>query len=237
MVDTALKARILARVESTPSLTRSQAWRRKLGLSALALLASATLLLLSALPALGGAGWTGPRWASALALPPVLLALQQAWARGASMRARSSLRYGLAVLATPYVLMGLSLLGEGGSEVAPPGPRGLLRCAVALFLAGLLPLFAVAWLRRDAEPERAGAMGAALGVALGAAAWVVHSTACSSAEPLSLLFGHVLPLLLLGATGEVLGARWMTLRSEHGSWEPSPPAPRPRWNRSPPPPA
>jgi hypothetical protein len=91
-----------------------------------------------------------------------------------------------------------------GMMVDWPGRPGL-RCFFLTMGLGLGPLASLAVLYRNSEPLRPGFVGAAMGVAIGAAAWVLLELWCPVAYPRHLLVGHVAPTLLLAMIGAVLG--------------------------------
>ncbi len=85
-----------------------------------------------------------------------------------------------------------------------------LRCLALSTLVGLGPLAAFLAMRRH-DFVHAGLNGAAMGVAAGACAWVAVDLWCPVAYVPHLLLGHVLPLVLLGGIGALIGRSRATL--------------------------
>jgi len=87
-----------------------------------------------------------------------------------------------------------------------------LRCFLLTLAMGLGPLVSLISLHRNSEPVRPGLVGGAMGVAVGAAAWVLLELWCPVAFPRHLLIGHVAPALLLATIGAILGRNMMGMR-------------------------
>ena len=216
------KQRLLAAVRAAPSPTRQSARR-----AALAVLGVAAGLSLAVFLGSGALRRTPrPPLSSLLsslgALPIAMGALVTAGRRGRSMLGRAPPLLWAVLLAVPYLLLGerLGMAALVGAWIpSPPGAAassGLtpsaLDCGLLLLSVALPPLCGLAWLRRDSEPRQPGTVGAALGVAAGAAAWVLLDLRCAGVEPRHLLLGHVLPLLALGLLGEGLGHLLLSVR-------------------------
>ena len=212
------KQQLLAAVRAAPSPTRQSVKRTALavlgataGLSLAVFLGSGVLRrALRPLSVLASIG----------ALPIALGALVTAGRRGRSMLGRAPPALWAVLLAVPYLMAGEklgaaallgswfpSLLAVAAPEATPP-----LDCALLLLAVALPPLSGLVFLRRDSEPRQPGTVGAALGVAAGAAAWVLVDLRCPDLEPRHLLLGHVLPLLALGLLGEGLGHLLLSVR-------------------------
>jgi hypothetical protein len=80
-----------------------------------------------------------------------------------------------------------------------------LRMSLAIALA---PMTAFLALRRGSDPNNPAITGAVMGVSAGACSWVLVDMQCPVGAPMHLLIGHVLPILILGVVGAVLG-RWI----------------------------
>jgi hypothetical protein len=78
---------------------------------------------------------------------------------------------------------------------------------------GAVPLAFLALTRRGEDPRHPGLQGAAMGVAIGACAWVLIDAWCPVAGVFHLLRGHVLPVVLLGALGALVGVKMLAVRA------------------------
>ncbi len=77
---------------------------------------------------------------------------------------------------------------------------------------GVFPLLAMAFVRRNSDPNHPRLTGATLGVAAGACAWVFTDLWCPVAYVPHLLLGHVLPIMILAAAGALLGPWLIAVR-------------------------
>jgi hypothetical protein len=83
-----------------------------------------------------------------------------------------------------------------------------LSCALAAW-----PLAALVLTRKGSDPVHPALTGAAIGSSVGAAVWVLVDLSCPVAYVPHLLFGHVLPLIVITASGAALGSRFIALRA------------------------
>jgi hypothetical protein len=147
------------------------------------------------------------------ALAVAVAALWLALSRGRSMLGRSQrwLLRGSAL--TPIILfvwkVGCSMAFSDAMLTWPD--RSGLRClSLSLFVA-IGPLVSFLALRRSA-PVQPALNGAAMGLSAGACAWVGVDMWCPVASVPHLLFGHVLPLVLLAGAGALLGRAFLSPR-------------------------
>jgi hypothetical protein len=205
-----LKERIQAAVRQSPSRTRADVTREK-WLVALGSLAVALGLYM---------GFDGPRhgegrptWFFASSIATwVVVASASMW--GASGSGRSALgrsRPWLLAIAfgTPALLLGVSLvMAYTHPEVTVLGAEKIgFKCLGLTFAAAACPLIGLAIVRRSSDPVHGRLAGAALGAASGASAGVMVQLWCPVAAPAHVLFGHILPIVVLGVAGAILGKR------------------------------
>ncbi len=142
-----------------------------------------------------------------LAMIVVWLALN----RGHSMLGRTSAFLLSVVIFTPVVLFawryGWSLHFDWTFTWAGRSWWGWKCLSVSLATA-LSPMAAFLTLRQGSDPNHPAATGAAMGVSAGACSWVLVDMRCPVGAPLHLLIGHVLPIVILGIAGAILG-RWL----------------------------
>ena len=204
-----LRAKILEATRKQPSPVRAEAQQRALGWVASALLVPVALFAL-----LGGAE-QGPRPLPLLLLTGLgtfalaAIALWGALGRGGRTLGRPR-AWLLAMALVPCVLLpvcklGFSMLFPNMLQAWPTRPG--LRCFGFSLLLGLVPLLALLFARRGADPVHPRTLGAALGAAGGLWAATLVDLWCPVAFPLHVVLGHVLPALLLAALGAVAGAR------------------------------
>jgi hypothetical protein len=147
--------------------------------------------------------------ALAIAVAALWLAL---W-RGRSMlgRSRSFLLAGSILIPIGLLTWKISSsLAFGDELVQWPGRLGL-KCLSLSLLVAVVPLLSFLAVRRHA-PVHPALNGAAMGFAAGACAWFAVDLWCPVAYVPHLLLGHVLPLLVLGAVGALLGHLLLSLR-------------------------
>jgi hypothetical protein len=216
-----LRAQVLAAVAAEASPTRAAVKRRNSRIGLLgaasgvgAFLLFAALMSHGELVRLGGetahqhlerSPWLVLATAGG-ALGVAVAALWLALGRGRSMLGRpwSWLLYGIIFI--PVALLAWKIgcsMAFGDAMVRWPERLGL-RCLALSTLVGLGPLSAFLAIRRNAFVH-AGLNGAALGVAAGACAWVAVDLWCPVAYVPHLLLGHVLPLVVLGGLGALVG--------------------------------
>ena len=132
--------------------------------------------------------------------------------RGGRMLGRSR-RWLIAVTAiSPLALLGWKIAWSAAFGNLDESPRLGHRCLVMSISMGMVPMLLLALTRRGEDPRHPGLLGAAIGVAVGACAWVLVDLWCPVAGVLHLLRGHVLPVLLLGLVGAVAGKVLLAVR-------------------------
>jgi hypothetical protein len=92
-------------------------------------------------------------------------------------------------------------------------PRLGYRCLAISVTMGALPVLLLALSRRGEDPRHPALTGAALGVAVGACAWVLVDLWCPVAGVRHLLRGHLPPIVALGLLGAVLGKLVIAVRA------------------------
>ncbi len=155
-----------------------------------------------------------------LVIASLLVAGAATWAavgRGRSMLGRPQ-TWLVAVLAlTPIALMAVS---GGLALVWPPAaalPEGQhFRCDIGTLIMSLGPLFAFGAYRRRSDPVSPRLSGAAIAMAAGSWAVVVHYLICPFSSPLHILLGHVAPAIGVALVGSVLMARAVAVRAKTG---------------------
>lgn len=133
--------------------------------------------------------------------------------RGRSMLPRPRWQLALLVALVPAALFAWKVAWSArypAMMVDWPERPGL-RCFLLTLAMGLGPLVSLILLHRNSEPVRPGLAGGAMGVAVGAVAWVFLELWCPVAFPRHLLIGHVAPTLLLAILGGILGRATMGL--------------------------
>jgi hypothetical protein len=211
-----VRTKLLERVRATPRPSRAQFRIRSLLLFALALSLSAGLFY-----------WRGglrqePR-PTALVLETAIGALaiaSVAWwtaiGRGGSMVGRPARALLAVATLTPVALFAWKVIWSGldaGMMEAWPERPGF-RCLYLSLGTGLWPLVAMLLLRRGSDPNHPAVTGAAMGVAAAACAWVFIDLWCPVAYVPHLLLGHVLPVVVLGTLGALLGPFVLRVRAQ-----------------------
>lgn len=102
-------------------------------------------------------------------------------------------------LALFLVDLGVSALFDGATRWWPTKPG--LRCLRLSGLDGFPILAGAVFARRRTEAVRPHVVGAVMGAAAGACAWVLTDLWCPVGNPVHLLIGHVAPLVALMALG------------------------------------
>jgi hypothetical protein len=146
------------------------------------------------------------------ALSVAVAAVWLALGRGRSMLGRRGSWLVIGLVLIPVALLAWKIgcsLAFGDTMVRWPERPGL-RCLALSTLVGLGPLTAFLAMRRHAFVHAA-LNGAVMGVAAGACAWVAVDLWCPVAYVPHLLLGHVLPLVVLGGIGALVGRPRATL--------------------------
>jgi len=212
-----LRARTLAAVQRHPSPTR-RAFRLRAGL-----LIAASIAVSLALFVLAGGVRTGPRSTSLVtgavagALVIAIASVAMGVVRRRSMLPRPGWQIALLVAVVPAALFAWKVMWSAryaGMMVDWPARPGF-RCFFLTLGMGLAPLAALLAVYRRSEPLRPGVVGGALGVAVGAAAWVLLELWCPVAYPRHLLLGHVAPTLLLALLGALVGRSVLAMGHDH----------------------
>jgi hypothetical protein len=208
-----LRDRVLATARALPVQTRARVRLRR----AVVLLCGAFVGLV--VFSLAGGARIGPR--------PVLLVVAASAAgaliagfaagvlltRGASMLGRPyALRIGVVVGAPPMAIAARHLLSaafEGMVRVWPH--RAGFRCLALALAIGLAPTVAFGLAFRRSQVVTPGFFGAGVGVALGLSAGVLVDLWCPVAYLPHLLLGHLLPVMILGVAGCLIGRRLLAI--------------------------
>jgi hypothetical protein len=141
------------------------------------------------------------------------IAVSIALRRGGSMLGRSRRWLIASTVLAPLVLLGWKIGWSALFGNLDESPRLGYRCLVMSFSMGTVPVLLLAMTRKGEDPRHPGLLGAAIGVAVGACAWVLVDLWCPVAGIWHLLRGHVLPMLLLGIVGATVGSLMLGVRS------------------------
>lgn len=208
-----LRARTLAAAREHPSRTH-RAFRAHVILWMTSSVAISLAIFLLA------GGWRASRRPESLlvgtmagTLTVAVLAVLAGIHRGRSMLPRPRWQLALLVALVPAALFAWKVVWSArypGMMVDWPERPGL-RCLLLTLAIGPGPLVSLILLYRNSEPVRPGLAGGAMGVAVGAVAWVFLELWCPVAFPRHLLIGHVAPMLLLAILGSILGRATMGL--------------------------
>jgi hypothetical protein len=215
MLSPELKQKVLASTRREPSPTRPQLVARTIALAASGVLVPLAIFLAASGTRLGPRPTALVAATAGGAFLVAALALWIALERGPSMlgRARGWL-IGVAVGAPLAFLawkVGFSA-GVPGMMDAWPARAGY-RCLGLTTAIAAWPFAVLALLRRGSDPTHPRSLGAALGVAAGAAAVALVDLWCPVGHLRHLLLGHVLPMALLGALGLIVGQRVLAVRA------------------------
>jgi hypothetical protein len=135
--------------------------------------------------------------------------------RGRSMLGHSVVLQGWAALAVTPALATLAL-GAGvawaHAGVASVGVEAHASCFALTMLLAVGPFAATALVRRGSEPVAPHRVGAIFGAVAGTWAGLAMELHCSHASIPHVLFGHVLPVLVMTGMGFALGAALFGLR-------------------------
>jgi hypothetical protein len=120
-----------------------------------------------------------------------------------------------AAIAVP-LLLGLTWFGLPSPLVWASVPHGYpidVRCFAVTLALAVGPFLAFVRLRREGDPVHPGVTGAALGVAAGAWGAVLIDLHCEMTDPLHVLLGHMLPVVLLAITGTLVARSVLAIRA------------------------
>jgi hypothetical protein len=206
---TDLKARTLGAVQARPSATRRTQVLRAAILMAGAVVAGFVIFI-----AVGGIRVTGRPLGLVLgtSLGTGFVAAVCAWAafgRQKSMMGRPTAWLVAVALAGPVALLawkvGYSAQFDHGIDQWPT--RIGFKCLRLSLGIGIVPLLALMFVRKGTDPTHPRALGFAMGMALGLCANELVDLWCPVAYLPHLLLGHILPAVMLGIVGAVLGSR------------------------------
>ncbi|MFO0744823.1 MAG: NrsF family protein [Myxococcota bacterium] len=203
-----LRARILDAARATPAPSR-----RQVRLGTVVTLAIGVTAMVTVFVLIGGVRVDGRPlglvfFTATGALVIAALAFWLAFGRGGSMLGRDARLLIWMTLAVPLLLFAWKLGASASCDLDEWWPsRPGLRCLLWTMLMGMSLMAAVLYARRPSVPDRPGVVGVAFGASVGACAWVLTDLWCPVAHPAHLLIGHVLPLVLLGTIGGLVGRK------------------------------
>jgi len=210
-----MRARVLAAVRRSPVPTRAQGARRRI-----ASVAAGFALTLAVGMRLGvhpGARPSGYIWLLSGAW--LLIAVTATWAgvaRGASMIGRATAWKIAVIMLVPVGMLGLwwpiALSWPSTMEGDSGGLYEIVRCLVGTALLAIGPLLAFGYALRESVPVDPRLSSAAIAAASGAWGATALVIICRHASASHMVFGHVLPVMLLSAFGAFVGARTLGLR-------------------------
>lgn len=211
--DDGAHVRLFRELSAQPSPTRSHA--RAIAYGAMGTAASFSLSIFF----LMGGLRQGPRPTTLVLLTSMgaallaVIAARVAWSRGGRMLGRPAQALWLVIAMAPLTLFlwryGVSdAFGMTEEWLDRPGWR-CFRWSLAM---GAAPFAALFYLRRDTELVHPALVGTAMGIAVGALVWVPVDLWCPVAYAPHLILGHVLPMLIFGAVGALLGRYLLVMR-------------------------
>ena len=210
-----LKHRILDATTSEPSPTRRQRMIRSAIRMASALAVPLFLFLLVGGPQVGprplGLVATTALGTSGIAATALFVAV----GRGSSMLGRSRRRLLVTAAIVPVAFLLWKVVASWAvPHMMDPWPsRPGLRCFALTVLFAAWPVAVLVRERRGSDPVHPRTLGVALGVAAGAASAVLVDLWCPVGHVPHVLIGHVVPILLLGGLGALVGAGSLGVRS------------------------
>jgi hypothetical protein len=211
-----LRARILAAARAEPVPSRAEGRRRNTFVIAGALVLPVALSFWVHGP---GAGARPCGYVVALGVAWLMVGALATWGgvlRGASMLGRPPAWRMVVATLTPVALLVTALLAalvwpETLNDDARM--RNHIVCIVFTFLCALGPLVAFALIRRRSDPVAPRLTGAAIGSAAGAWGALSIELHCVHASPEHVLLGHLVPVVLLGLLGVVVGHFFVAIRA------------------------
>jgi hypothetical protein len=210
-----LKARILQAARHQPAPPRSEV-RRRVAVT----LAVGVLVPLAAFFAVGAVR-PGPRPLALIlatsggALGIALAAVWVAYGRGGQMLGRARGRLLAMTVAAPATFVVWKMAWSSRYDMTEDwATRPGLRCFALTVLFAAVPFLALASIRRGSDPTHPRTLGAALGVATGTCAAVLVDLWCPVGHPRHLVFGHLLPIIILGLVGIWVGHRVLAVRGK-----------------------
>jgi hypothetical protein len=211
------RARLLAELQQQPSPTRRDRQLRNL-----LLLMSAVVVPLVVWWQYGGVRiQSRPTWyVVGTSVGWTIVAAWAVWGSlspGPTMLGRSRRWMRWVVVLTPTVLF-LWMLGwdfVDADRLEPWPERWGKKCLNLTMLLGAWPLLALLLMRRGSEPLHPGTRGAAIGAAVGCSTGVLIDLWCPITDPMHMLLGHILPLVILILAGLLLGRWLLRMRQQH----------------------
>jgi hypothetical protein len=210
-----LRARVLESARREPARSRKRGARHRVLVVGLGFM----LLVVIAVAIGPHPGQRPSTYIVALDVSWMLVAIGATWAgfgRGRSMIGRPALAKTAVVALTPIALVATGLVA---ARMWPQtlqdasGPYEAARCTLVTFALAAGPLAAFARLRRQSDPINPWLGGAALGTAAGTWGAVALVILCAFARPSHMLIGHVLPVLMIAATGAFVGSRTLAIHA------------------------
>ena len=211
--ETVLRARVLAEVARTPSLTRAVYKRRVLLIATIGALATASLFIAMGGMSPGTRPWEMIAFTVGFGLLAAAVLTRLSSGKQGSMlgRPRSVLLTAVVVMAPLLALVALCatmVWPESAAERVGAGAN--IGCGLMSVAQGALPLVALLLPRRGSDPVHPAITGAALGMTAGAWTVVMAYLRCPHAAAMHCIIAHVAPTLVLTALGAALG--WLLLR-------------------------
>lgn len=208
-----LRARVLAEARAAPSPTRGVTQKRTLIATGGGVAVTLVLFLAQHPLQLGDRGADLVLSTAGLALVVALALTQLSVRRGPSMlgRPRSHLALALAVGAAVLLASAFVVLLRGG-DVETVGPKAHVACGAVSLVQGAALFAALLFPRRASDPIHPALTGAALGLAAGAWTATMAYLRCPHADSIHCLLGHVVPAVLFGMAGALIGRRYLRLR-------------------------
>jgi hypothetical protein len=217
MLDSDLKARIMEAVQRRPSPRRHEVTLRST-----ALLVSAAMAPFLTVMLLGLEDGLQARPSSLVvstvggAVVATIFAAWVAIGRGGRVLGRPRVSLLSATIAAPLLFVVWKLLFTtmyaGMTDVWSERPGA--RCLALTLLFAAWPLAALTVARRASDPAHPGSLGAALGVAAAMYAGVLVELWCPVGYVWHVLFGHGLPIAVMGITGYLIGQQYLDVRED-----------------------
>jgi hypothetical protein len=146
----------------------------------------------------------------------IALAATLGSSRKRSMLGRPESALLLIVVATPLALEAWysAWVGRADFAVAASPAVAILHCLIATLAMAAAPFALLLVGRRGSDPNHPRSTGAAMGVVSGAWGAMLIDLHCEHSDLMHVTLGHVLPALLLGLLGFILGAAVLGVRAE-----------------------
>lgn len=210
-----VRTRVLDAVRRNPAPTRAQGVRRRIG----SVVAGFALTLAVGVRLGVHLGARPVGYIGLLAVAWLLIAATATWAgvaRGASMIGRAIAWKIAVIVLVPLGMLGfwwpIALSWPSTMDGDSGGLYEIVRCLVGTALLAIGPLLAFAYALRESAPVDPRLSSGAIGAASGAWGAVALVIICRHASASHMVFGHVLPVVLLSAFGAFIGSRTLGLR-------------------------